>query len=117
MATFVVAADHQLVTRTFYVGQVWRPARRQDAVIGSRANWRTALHLVDDYYGRLFHTNGQPYHYDEINDVFDDPRNRWMGYFLEADEAADYPARFCIKLERLRLIELYCRLVDDQDWQ
>ena len=43
--------------------------------------------------------------------MFNDPQNRWMSHFLQADESGDAPASYSRKTERLRMIELYCRLV------
>lgn len=112
----VVAADYQLVNRKFYTQRVWKPALRQHTLIGSRSKWLNALELVYNYDGQLYHTSGQPYSHAELTEIFPDNRNRWMGYFLEADETGEAPKRFSREYERLRLIELYCRLVEQEEW-
>lgn len=115
-AQITVAADHHLVNRRFYRNRVWLPAIQVHQDIGSRSAWIDALSLIYDYDGSLYCSDGRPYRHDEITDIFEDQSNRWMGYFLEADSSGTAPKTYSRKFERLRLIELYCRLIEDMDW-
>lgn len=106
-----VAADWQLANKRFYRERVWQPARALHEEIGSYANWRRVLNMVETYDGRLYLPDQRPWHHEEINDLFSDPTNRWMGYFLQADVTGEAPKSYSQKFERLRAIELYCRLM------
>lgn len=112
----LVAADYQLVNIGFYRERVWKPAVEADKDLPSRMAWLDALGLIYDYDGRLFFPDGRDYHPPEIDDVFADASNRWMSYFLKADESGEEPASQSRKFERLRMIELYCRLVRLHQW-
>lgn len=112
----LVAPDHFLVRKPFYRNKVWSPARIVHQDIGSYSKWLDALTLLYDYDGRLFLPDGAVFRHPEITDVFTDQSNRWMGDFLEADETGEAPKSYCRKLERLRLIELYCRLIEHAEW-
>lgn len=105
-----VAADHQLVSKSFYTARVWKPAREAHKDLRGRGAWPDALTLILEYDGRLYFLDGRPYHPPDIDDVFTDPQNRWMSRFLKTNASGDAPAHFCRDLERLRMIELYCRL-------
>lgn len=74
------------------------------------------MDLINDYDGLLFYPNGYPYNVPVIEDIFEPTENRWMSDFLAADETGNHPKRFSPKLERLRMIELYCRLRKDFFW-
>jgi len=113
--TITVAGDFDLVRKSFYIDKVWKPALQVHEDIGSCARWLDALTMLYDYDGRLYFSNGKPYRHEEITDIFDDHDNRWMGLFLEADASGVRPKRFSRKLERLRLIELYTRLLHATD--
>lgn len=106
----IVAADWQLIDDDFYTERVWRPARAISLRMRSTAAWLRALTMLYEYDGRLFFSDGAQYRHPEIDDVFTDGSNRWIGYFLEADATGEYPKRFSNKLERLRLIEVYCQI-------
>ena len=106
----LVAADHQLVSKSFYINRVWGPAREAHKDLRGRTAWFNALTLPYDFDGRLYYPDRRPYHPPDIEEVFRDPQNRWMSRFLKADETGQAPAHYCRDLEKLRLIELYCRL-------
>lgn len=112
----IVAADHELQNKVFYIERIWKPARVENQVMRSRAAWIPALTMLYDHDGKMFYPDGRPYRHDEIQDVFPDQGNRWMDYFLAAKDDGETPKSFCRKWERLRLIEVYCRLVQEQDW-
>jgi hypothetical protein len=106
----IVAADWQLIDDDFYIERVWKPARALSAKMRSKASWLKALTMLYEFDGQLYFADGAQYRHPEIDDVFQDGSNRWMGYFLEADETGERPRRFSNKLERLRLIEAYCQI-------
>lgn len=106
----IVAADWQLIDNEFYVERVWKPARKAHARMRSTAAWLRALTMLYEFDGRLYFADGGQYRHPEIDDVFQDGSNRWMAYFLEADATGSAPRRFSNKLERLRLIEVYCQI-------
>lgn len=112
----LVAADFQLASRTFYRTRIWTPAREVSTDLGSRAAWLEAITMLYEFDGRLYFSDGRAYRHPEIEDVFGDHGERWMGLFLEADASGQAPRRYSYKTERLRLIEVYCRLVKQQDW-
>lgn len=113
----LVAADHQLVSKAFYRERVWKPARAAHQDVRSRAAWLSALTLLYDYDGRLYFRDGRPYHPQDVDEVFTDPDNRWMTNFLKADESGNSPASLSRMFERLRMIELYCRLLEEEEWR
>ncbi|MEM7547699.1 MAG: hypothetical protein AAF367_19405 [Pseudomonadota bacterium] len=111
-----VASDFQLVNRGFYRTRIWGPARELTAEIGGVSKWTYALTMLYEVDERLYHSIGGFYPLAEIDEVFGQHAERWMRNFLEADESNQAPARYTHLLERLRLIELYCRLIKDQPW-
>ncbi len=111
-----VAANFQLVHKSFYVQRIWLPAREADKEFATSVAWFSALELLYKYDGQLIYPNGDPYEVPDIAEVFVDPENRWMRNFLEADSRGSLPKRFSGKHERLRLIELYCRLIQMEPW-
>lgn len=112
----LVASDALLVDRRFYVERVWTPARSMHKHIGSYPKWLDALTVLYDFDGRLYYPDNGLYRHPEITDVFEDQTNHWMGDFLRCDGSGHFPKRFCRKVERLRLIELYCRLMAEPKW-
>lgn len=114
--TVTVAANFQMVHKGFYVQNIWLPAREADKELASSVAWFSALELLYEYEGQLIYPNGDTYDVPDIAEVFVDPENRWMRNFLEADERNGQPKRFSGKYERLRLIELYCRLIPMEPW-
>lgn len=106
-----VAPDHKLVLRTFYRDQVWHPAREANEDLGSSLAWLSALELIYDYDGMLYFTDSRKYPAPDIAEVFVDSTNRWMRNFLEAKDGGEEPNHYSNKIERLRMIELYCRLI------
>ena len=110
----LVASDHQLVNKAFYRDQVWKPALQAHDDLRSRTAWLNALTLIYDYDGRLYFRDGRPYRPQDIDEVFNDPQNRWMSNFLKADTSGQQPAQTSRLLERLRMINLYCRLVEGE---
>ncbi|KPQ13488.1 MAG: hypothetical protein HLUCCO18_17620 [Rhodobacteraceae bacterium HLUCCO18] len=108
----LVLADHHIANRRIYREQIWQPAREMHEEVGSYAAWRRVLVEIEDYDGRLFYPDNRPYRHEEICEMFSDIGNRWMGLFLEADETGAAPKRYAIPktYDRLRVIELYCRL-------
>lgn len=113
-ARVLVASDHQLVNKAFYRDQVWKPALKAHEDLRSRTAWLNALTLIYDYDGRLYFRDGRPYQPQDIDEVFNDPQNRWMSNFLKADPTGQRPVQTSRLLERLRMIELYCRLVESE---
>ncbi|MEM1363317.1 MAG: hypothetical protein AAGF94_16650 [Pseudomonadota bacterium] len=109
----VVASDYNLVDRQFYAKRVWQPARRRHAHMHGRKAWFAALTILYDFDGRMYFSDQRPYHPKDIEEVFPDVSNRWMTDFLLADETGEAPKRYSPKLERLRMIELCCRLYDE----
>lgn len=105
-----VLLDRDLVNRRIYRELIWRPARRFNEDLRSRRSWLNALTLLYDFEHALFWPNGSRYEVPEVDSVFTDPENRWMSAFLAADDTGESPRSYSRKLDRLRLIALYCRL-------
>lgn len=112
----LVLSNHQLVNKVTYRNLVWVPAREAHAELPSRAAWLQALTLIYEYSGQLFFKNGKQYIPSDIDTIFRDPQNRWMSNFLKADDSGTAPASFSHQFERLRMIELYCRLRGNDNW-
>lgn len=111
-----VAADYQLVQKSFYVQDIWVPAREANKNLLSSVAWFKALELIYNYAGLLEFSDGRTYDVPDIAEEFVDPENRWMRNFLDADCSGNMPKHFSGKYERLRLIELYCRLIPLEPW-
>ncbi|WP_299873327.1 hypothetical protein [uncultured Sulfitobacter sp.] len=109
-----VAPDHKLVLRSFYREHVWLPAREANEDLGSSKAWLSALELIYDFHGMLFFNDGLEYPTPDIPEVFVDHSNRWMRNFLKAKSDGTEPKHFSNKIERLRIIELYCRLINQE---
>ncbi len=112
----IVASDFQLVNRNFYRTHIWQPAREMTAEIGGVSNWPCALTMLYEVDDRLYHSIGGCFSLPEVDDVFGRHAERWMRNFLEVDKSEKAPARYTHLLDRLRLIELYCRLIKQQAW-
>lgn len=110
--TFIVPSDQQLKSKRFYIRHVWRPALAQGL---SRRNWLDGLTLLYEFEGRFFWRSGDLYIVPEIDTVFTDPDNRWYSDFEKADKSGYAPRQYCRVWERLRLMCLYCRVMDDPD--
>lgn len=106
----VVLSNHQLVNKVCYRESVWLPAIEANEELAGRGAWLSAITLVYDYADHLYYRNGKRYKVVDIDEEFPDGQNRWMTNFLEADGTGNAPATYSRKYERLRLIELYCRL-------
>jgi hypothetical protein len=109
-----VAPNEYLVDRDFYIERIWRPARQQHERLGGRTAWRTALKMLKSYEGRLYFPDGQRYTLAPIDRTFSD--FRCIGQFLEPDKTGDAPRTFSRQYDRLRVIELFCRLKSTIDW-
>lgn len=106
-----VSPNWELVDRKFYVECVWRPARQLHERLGGRTAWLTALKMLQAYEDRLYFPEGQRYLLSSIDTTFGDAR--WIGMFLEADASGEAPRVYTRQYDRLRVIELYCRLKSD----
>lgn len=106
-----VAPDHKIVLRSFYRDQIWRPARALNEDLSSSTAWFSALELIYDYEDVLYFSDGQKYPLPDLGEEFVDLSNRWMRNFLEANEEGTGPKHYSNKIERLRIIELFCRLI------
>lgn len=106
-----VAPNHKLVLKPFYRDQVWLPAREANKDLGSSKAWLSALELIYDYHGMLYFNDGSEYPTPDIPEVFVDHSNRWMRNFLKAKACGKEPKHYSKLIERLRIIELYCRLI------
>jgi len=111
-----VLSNHQLVNKVTYRNHVWVPALQAHAELPSRAAWLEALPLIYEYTDRFFFKNGKRYMPSDIDTIFRDPQNRWMSNFLKADGSGMAPASYSHQYERLRMIELYCRLRGNDNW-
>jgi len=105
-----VLSNHQIVDKSIYRNNVWKAAHLTNNDLSSRSSWLTGLTLVYDYAHHLYFRDGTRYKVPDIHKIFPDPQNRWMTDFLKADETGKAPASYSRYYERLRLIELYCRL-------
>ena len=105
----LVAADHQLVSKTYYI-ELWKRAREVHKDLRGREAWLDFLTITYESADRLYFPDGRRYYPPDIDEVFTDPQNRWMSRFLKADASGEAPAHFCRNFERLRLIDLACRL-------
>ena len=110
-----VASNSQLVHRGFYRNKVWLPARKANEELSSRASWLVALEMTSDAQGRCVFPDGRDYQVPNINGIFD-PENRWMTNFLAADECGTRPKTYSPYFERLRVIKLYCDMVELNGW-
>lgn len=110
-AVFSVLATWEIRDRLIYRTRIWQPAQGFDI---SRVQWLDALTELYAYDGRIFWKNGRPFNIPEVDDVFNDPENRWMSYFLEADSTGAAPQRYCRIIPRLRLIALFCDVMAAQ---
>jgi len=108
----LVAENFQLVSRIFYVENIWRPAREIHPNIGGRQGWLDSLYLINEYEGRLFFRDGKPYRPQSVELIFTED-NKWMSDFLKADATGEFPKSYSKKRERLRMIELFIRLRED----
>ncbi|WP_095589604.1 hypothetical protein [Actibacterium ureilyticum] len=109
-----VSPDWQITSKTYYRENIWLPARKLNDDIGSGAKWRTALYMVDEYLDRLKYPDGSAYMYPDIYDeLFPDVTNKWMRNFLRCDGTGENPKSYSSHYERLRVVELYCRLRTD----
>jgi hypothetical protein len=106
----LVAADWQLVNRRFYRDRVWNPARNMHVEVGSFANWMTAFEMVYDFDGCLFFPDGRLWRHQELTELFPDDANKWMSNFLKANADGSAPQAYSPKYDRLRIVELYCRM-------
>jgi hypothetical protein len=50
---------------------------------------------------------------DIYDELFPDVTNKWMRNFLRCDGTGEYPKSYSSHYERLRVVELYCRLRSD----
>jgi len=102
----LVASDEQLKDPTYYEA-LCLAIRKQDI---PRREWLDAIaDAFRDYDGEFRYLSGKVYEVPLVDDVFgDDPDMRWMGYFLEANNGK--PASMSRKFDRLRVLDVYCRL-------
>jgi len=105
----IIARDRELKDKRFYVRRIWLPARHEAQFFRSRA-WLDALTLLYDVSEYIYDAEGALFPVPEVDEVFRDHDMRWMRLFLEADASGAAPKRYSHKLDRLRLIELYCRV-------
>ncbi|ODS22476.1 hypothetical protein AB835_13910 [Candidatus Endobugula sertula] len=78
----------------------------------SRREWLDTLaNMLRDYDGMIYTEDGQLYEFPFIDDVFaNDADMRWISYYLEPDETGFLPRSKSRKIERLQLLDLYCRI-------
>ncbi|MCQ0091390.1 hypothetical protein [Roseovarius sp. M141] len=107
-----VLADHHIANRRLYREHIWKPARAMHEEVGSFAAWRRVLVEIEDFDGRLYFPDQRPFRHQEIYEMFPDVGNRWMGLFMETAPCGTAPKRYAspITYNRVRVIELYCRL-------
>lgn len=112
-----VLADHHITNRRIYREHIWAAARAMHVDVGSIAGWRRVLVEIEDYDGKLYFPDNRPFRHPEIFDLFPDVGNRWMGMFLEDDGTGTAPRRYATTktYDRVRIIELYCRLYNGSE--
>lgn len=122
--TLIVPRKIDVHREFFYVQEIWRPACKFHALIGSRRKWLDAMELLYEYEGVIFNRNRTPWQVPLICEVFepsvtkrrkipaDERENdmRWMGDFLKSAPCGKKPKSFARKTDRLVLIYLYCKL-------
>ncbi|MEM5585937.1 hypothetical protein WNZ15_26010 [Roseibium sp. AS2] len=106
----IVCSNYQFVDTEFYQENVWNIARLTHELMPSRAAWLTGMTIIYDYAHHLYFRDGSKYWPSDIGKIFPDPQNRWFSDFLKADETGEAPLSYTKYYERLRMIELYCRL-------
>ncbi|CTQ55635.1 hypothetical protein LP7551_04178 [Roseibium album] len=111
-----VLSNHHFVNKVTYTHYAWLPANRVNEEMPGRASWLEAFGLIYEYNDRLYFKNGKKYNPGDIDKAFPDPQNRWMTNFLKADETGRGPASYSWHYERLRMIELYCRIRNEDPW-
>ncbi|MEP1518722.1 MAG: hypothetical protein ABJK17_00460 [Ascidiaceihabitans sp.] len=114
--TIYVLPNHHLVDKAIYRNCAWGPARKVQTELSGRASWIHAFPLIFEYSDQLYYTDGSKYDPPEIDEVFPDAQNRWMSDFLKTDKTGKAPATYSHRFERLRIIDLYCRLRENNPW-
>lgn len=105
-----VASYRELMCEVYY-RRLWLAVRN---IKIPRRSWPDLLADTFRDYNGIFHDpNGGEYELPEIDDVFNgiDMSMRWFGYYVAADETGQHPRSRTRKLERLRLFDLYFRIL------
>jgi len=104
-----VATDAELTGPDYY-RRLWLAVRNADI---PRRGWLDAIaDALRDFDGEILKESGEPYAIPLVDDVFgDDPDLRWLGYYLRADQTGKLPLSMSRKLERLRILDLYFRII------
>ncbi len=110
-----VFSDAELVQMPVYIDLIWDKAREFTKTLRSVAAWHTAAEIVYDYDGRLYFRDQSPWKPPALDAEFRDESGRWFRYFLEADASGKRPKRVSEKYDRLRYVELTCRLNGKHD--
>lgn len=107
--TIKVASTTELMSRPYYL-RMWLAARNLRMPRRAVLNAISDSFLSDDFY--VIYPSGEPYPIPDIDEVFgNDPDMRWLSVFLLADITGENPRHFSRKIERLRLLDLYFRIV------
>lgn len=79
----------------------------------SRRGWIATLECfirdLDILGLRVLLPSGQPFQFKYIFDVFPDEEGRWFSDFFACDDSGCSPQSMSPKLDRLRLLDLYCQ--------
>lgn len=111
--TIYVATTAELMNEHYY-RRLWIAIRNlSEQVPISRREWLNVLAdcFRDTYDVEILLRSGKPYCIPCVDEAFgDDPDNRWFSDFLKSDPAGTRPRAKSRKLERVQLLDLYCRL-------
>lgn len=103
-----VASDDELSVPSYYA-RLWLAIRNLPI---NRRDWLDEIaDAIRDYDGEIFNAFGLPYLVPDIDETFgNDPDMRWFGYYLASDNTGECPKSQSRKLERVRLLDLYCKI-------
>lgn len=103
-----VATDTELSDIHYYL-RVWLAARN---IPIARRHWLDEIaDTFRDYSGTIFSPEGEAYEVPLVDDIFgDDPDMRWLSDYLRADATGNSPFRFTLRLDRVRVIDLYLKI-------
>jgi hypothetical protein len=103
-----LATDDEL-SGTHYYLRVWLAAR--NLPIGRRRWLDEIADTFRDYRGIIWAPDGKVYEVPLVDDIFgDDADMRWMSDYLRPDMTGNAPHQFTLRLDRVRLIDLYFKI-------
>ncbi|ODS23038.1 hypothetical protein AB835_10830 [Candidatus Endobugula sertula] len=101
--------DPSILLSESYYRRLWLTVRN---IPLSRREWLERLaDMLRDYDGMIYCEDGERLELPLIDDIFaHDFDMRWVSYYLAPDSTGFLPRRKSRKIERLQLMDLYCRI-------